>query len=160
MILTKLAHWKLTGTWPYVPLLGDSAETGAPLRGVTPTIDAEVPGSEYMDLLRAGLIEDPYADMNSIKCEWAANRWWIFDTRAHIPLSEKGRRIKIVFNGIDYRAHIYAGNKKFAEHEGMYVPCAVDITDVAAYGAGRVAYEKLARLLVNANINMVPDFRS
>ena len=67
MIISRLAKWSLTGYHPYTPLFG-----GMPVTG---TIDASVPGSVYDDLYRAGIIEDPYYGMNSLACEWVANRW-------------------------------------------------------------------------------------
>lgn len=44
-------------------------ETGMTLIPQTPWIDAKVPGSVQKALLAAGLIEDPYYEMNSIKAE-------------------------------------------------------------------------------------------
>ena len=70
MKITQLTDWKLAGYWPYAPLQSESMETGMTLIPQTPWIDAKVPGSVQNDLLAAGLIEDPYYEMNSIKAEW------------------------------------------------------------------------------------------
>lgn len=67
--ITKLTDWKLAGYWPYAPLQSESMETGMTLIPQTPWIDAKVPGSVQKALLAAGLIEDPYYEMNSIKAE-------------------------------------------------------------------------------------------
>jgi len=123
----KLENWKLIGSWPFTVMLGDSVETGVKLKGVTPEIDAKVPGSVYDDLLRAGIIEAPYYERNSLLCEWVANRFWSYTTS--FTADPKNKKIRIVFKGIDYHAHIYLNNEKIGEHVGMYTKCVIDITD-------------------------------
>ena len=70
--------WQLKGTASYVPLRDKSMETGKPLEGVTGWMDAQVPGGVARALYQAGYIDHPYVDMNSLKCEWIENRWWIY----------------------------------------------------------------------------------
>lgn len=135
MILCELTDWKLSGAWPYTPIQGNSMETGIAFSGVTDLIDAKVPGSVYDDLLRAGYIEDPYYEMNSLKCEWVAQRWWIYRTAFRLDESMRGRRFALVFRGIDYKARIYVNNRLYAEHENMYTPVKIDFTDTARFGS-------------------------
>jgi beta-mannosidase len=87
-----------------------------------------------MDLLRAGLIEDPYYEMNSLKCEWVPQRWWMYRTSYTIPEELRGRRIRLVLRGIDYKAHIYFNKMPPVEHEGMYTHVTLDVTDYAVFG--------------------------
>ena len=72
--------WKVKGFWPYVPFKQKSMELGQELMGVTDWLDATVPGGVHYDLLKAGMIEDPYYEQNSLKCEWVENRWWMYKT--------------------------------------------------------------------------------
>ena len=51
--------WQLKGTAAYVPLRDKSMETGKPLEGITPWIDAQVPGGVARALYKAGYIEHP-----------------------------------------------------------------------------------------------------
>ncbi len=127
-------HWKVAGAWPFTPLQGASMETGQILAGVTPEIDARVPGSVYDDLLRAGLIDDPYYERNSLACEWVANRFWSYRTVFVVPADGAGKRMRLVFRGIDYHAHIALNGRKIAEHVGMYAPCIADVTDIIRPG--------------------------
>ena len=73
---------------------GSSVETGARLVGVTPAVPARVPGSVYDDLLRAGLIDDPYYEKNSLKCEWVANRLWSYVNSFELPPECRGKKIR------------------------------------------------------------------
>ena len=127
LILEK--GWTVTGSWPFTVMQGASVETGAKLVGVTPAIDARVPGSVYDDLFRAGLIEDPYYERNSLKCEWVANRFWSYVNSFELSPEHRGKKIRLVLKGVDYHAHVYLNDRKIAEHIGMYTPCVVDVTE-------------------------------
>lgn len=129
MIINRLSDWTLTGYHPYTPVFG-----GMP---VTAPVPATVPGSIYDDLRRAGMIEDPYYGMNSLACEWVANRWWTYETEVTLS-PQPGRRLWLVFTGIDYRARIHLNGKELGTHEGMYVPVRYDITENALSGANRI----------------------
>ena len=72
MIIKKLTEFKLNAFFPYVPELLRSVETGTVLSGILPWIDAKVPGSVYRDLISAGIIRDPYYEMQSHEAEWAS----------------------------------------------------------------------------------------
>lgn len=120
--------WKIKGFWPYVPMLKNSMEIGNDLMGVTEWIKAEVPGGVHCDLLKAGLIEDPYFEQNSLKCEWVENRWWKYKTEFTPDAVLKDKKLTFIFKGIDYKAHFYLNDQKLGVHEGMYTPASFDIT--------------------------------
>lgn len=99
--------WKLAGYWPYAPLQSKSMETGMTLIPQTPWIDAKVPGSVQNDLLAAGLIEDPYYEMNSIKAEWMENRFWDIQNNLYGWRRTKRAEDNPYFRGHRlYRAHL------------------------------------------------------
>ena len=125
----QLNNWVVAGFWPWTPFLGKSMETGISLSGVTPCIPANVPGSVYDDLLRANLIKDPEIGLNSLECEWVANRWWVYECRFPTPNTDNNQRNILVFEGIDYEATIFLNGKQMAEHKGMYTECRIDVTD-------------------------------
>ena len=131
MVIQKLKNWQVSGFWPYTPIQSGSMETGHVHQGLTGVIPATVPGSIYTDLLRAGLIPDPYFEMNSLQCEWVKDRWWVYNTRFTIDESYRGKRLFLIFKGIDYKARIYFNNQHLADHEGMYEPVVCDITELA-----------------------------
>jgi len=127
-------NWTVSGSWPFTVMQGTSVETGAKFSAVTPMMEARVPGSIYDDLLRAGLIENPYYERNSLLCEWAANRFWSYMNTFTLPDGVRGKKIRLVLKGIDYHGHIYLNDRKIGEHTGMYAPCIFDVTDALRYG--------------------------
>jgi beta-mannosidase len=121
--------WKVKGFYPHVPFLGKSMELGQELLGVTEWLEASVPGGVHGDLLKAGLIENPHYEMNSLKCEWVENRWWMYKTTFQLPQEYQGRNLTLCFKGVDYKAHFFLNRKMLGEHEGMYEHVQFDITD-------------------------------
>jgi beta-mannosidase len=121
--------WDLKGYWPWVPVKGNSMEIGNELLGVTDWISATVPGGVHQDLFRAGLIEDPYKDRNSLHCEWVENRWWAYRSVFEKP-NMNGERIELVCKGLDYEAIVFMNGTKLGEHKGMYHPAVFDVTSV------------------------------
>ena len=126
-------EWKVKGYYPWVPLKDRSMETGKELQGITDWIDAAVPGGVHYDLYKAGLIPYPYKDMESLKCEWVENRWWLYRTVIHRE-NIKGRYQSLVLEGIDYQAVIYINGKECCRHEGMYEPIVIDISKEVVSG--------------------------
>lgn len=122
-------EWELKGYWPWVPLRETSMETGKELMGVTGWIPATVPGGVHYDLYRAGWIEHPHGDLNSMKCEWVENRWWMYKAAFNRP-ADIGEKAELIFKGLDYQAMVHLNNICLGEHEGMYEPAVFDITGI------------------------------
>ncbi len=121
------AKWQLKAMDPYVPLMGNSMETGQELRGITPWVDYTVPGSVALAMYRAGWIEYPYYEKNSLRCEWLENKWWVCQAAFARP-AIRGKRYRLVFHGVDYEAAVYLNGVLLGEHTGMYERFSFDIT--------------------------------
>lgn len=130
MIYKRLTDFSLTANNRYVPLYTQTMETGTVLSGIFDAIPVKVPGSIYSDLHRAGIIKDPFFEMQSLDCEWVANRWWTYQTAFTVDYNKKGRNFLLRLCGIDYKARIYLNNNLLGEHEGMYTPFVENITDL------------------------------
>ncbi len=125
--------WRFRGHWPHTPLFGRSMETGAPMGAVTHWMPATVPGCVIQDLLDNNVIEDPYYEQNSLRCEWVENRWWVYQTAFILDEACRGQDIALVFEGVDYRCHIFLNGEKLCEHEGMFQPIRLDIAPKARW---------------------------
>lgn len=122
--------WELKGFWPCTPLLHRGMELGNEMMGVTDWLDATVPGGVHYDLLKAGLIEDPYYELNSLKCEWVENRWWMYKTVFRLENNLNGKHFELIFKGVDYKAHFYLNGNKLGVHEGMFESVNFSVDDV------------------------------
>lgn len=90
---------------------------------------ARVPGSVLDDLCRAGLVADPYYERNSLLAEWVPARSWIYRRRLAVRRLRPGERAVLRFGGVDHAATVLVDGEAAAEHEGMFTPFDVDVTD-------------------------------
>ena len=89
---------------------------------------AEVPGSVLHDLMENGLVPDPYYEMNSKLAEWVPDRTWVYKKEFFVPEDLEGKRITLVFEGIDYSSEIFLNGVSLGKQEGMYVPWSMDVS--------------------------------
>ena len=122
-----ITNWTVQGYYPNAPLFGFTEEKG--ISQFPATEEYEVNGTEslYSVLERNGIIENPMLDANTYRCEWVANRWWIYRTNIEID----GKSPRICFNGLDGVCRIYFNNRFLARHANSFVPLEIDMTSFA-----------------------------
>lgn len=107
---------------------------------------ATVPGTVQSALVDAGEMPDPLLDDNTYRelvehgepgeRPWPFRRarveqqeWW-YARRFRIPEAWNGRRVRLVFDGIDYAASVFLNGEPIARHTGMYGGPEVEITEL------------------------------
>lgn len=60
-----------------------------------------VPGSVQNDLWQCGEIPNPYFERNSLLIEWVPERTWLYKKTFWICEEARGKRVQLVFNGVD-----------------------------------------------------------
>ncbi len=91
--------------------------------------NAIVPGTVLTTLVDQGVYPDPYFGLNnmSIPDTLAYTKWWYrvsFDT----PDNVAGKRVRLLFNGINYRAEIFLNGKKLGNMTGAFIRGEYDVT--------------------------------
>jgi beta-mannosidase len=140
--------------WRCRPYLGDewqAARLGEQARaGQGGWLPATVPGSVVSDLWRAGEVPDPYFERNTRFAEWAADRWWAYQTDFPAPAPAHGGRTELVLEGIDYGGRVYLDGELLGEHEGMFVPARFEIGERLTRGRGAGRRHVLSVLIAPA----------
>lgn len=126
-------NWRLKGWLPYNYKFIRESGIDFELPYFMEWIRAEVPGSIHRDLIKGGIIKDPYYEDNALKCEWVENKWWQYQKSFCVPEAIKGKKAVLVFKGIDYKASIYFNGKKLGDHENMFTAVKYDITDIIKF---------------------------
>lgn len=92
------------------------------------TIDAVVPGNAEIDMLRAGLIEDPTVGDNVFKLLKYEAYQWKYSREFPTPELKAGQRAVLNFGGIDTLADIYLNGELVGKAENMFIAHEFDIT--------------------------------
>ena len=83
--------------------------------------NATVPGTVHTDLLKNGIIEDPYYQLNEHDQQWIDKTDWEYKTTfvADEQLMDKSA-IVIQFEGLDTYAEVYLNEKHILSVENMF----------------------------------------
>jgi len=136
LIRMDLNRWQLRGYFNYDPLFARSRETNALTRGVTFDMDVTTPHDLYADLQRYGYIDDPYFGRNSMKCEWVANRWWLYYTE--VTLDKRCNHMELVCEGIDGNAHVFVNDVEIGRTDNSFVEFSFDAAPYLQAGVNAV----------------------
>jgi len=91
-------------------------------------IDAQVPGEIHLDLIKAGIIEEPYSGANSLKCRWVEDCVWTYRKVFAVPEEALSAPAWLRFEGLDYEAKILLNGEVVGSHANFYRPALVEVT--------------------------------
>jgi len=125
-------------------------------------LPAQVPGYVHTDLIAAGVIADPFAELHELGVQWIdAERWsyrtlFTFTPDAALPV----RLLR--FDGLDTIASVWLDGIKLGESENMFVALELDVSERLAAGrhelridfepAAAVGRERRARYLASEGL--------
>jgi beta-mannosidase len=111
----------LNGTWSlrFYPEHNKSASQ---------TISATVPGNVELDLITAGLAEEPYFGLNALNFRQYEFYAWEFERDFDIPSGYENKEIRIRFDGLDTFATVYVNGHETGKTDNMLIPHEFDIT--------------------------------
>lgn len=82
---------------------------------------AVVPGVVHTDLMRQGLIDDPYFGLNERTVQWVDKENWIYETTFRVADSlMKSDHIDLCLDGLDTYADVYLNDAKILEADNMF----------------------------------------
>ncbi|MCL2605009.1 MAG: hypothetical protein FWD90_11070 [Defluviitaleaceae bacterium] len=109
-----------------------------------PPINATVPGNVEIDLMAAGLADEPYFGLNSLSYrKYEFYSWW-FEREFLIPADYNGRDIFIRFDGLDTYGTVFINGEKAGQADNMLIPHEFDITRYAKPGETNVIVVHIA----------------
>ena len=130
----------LHATWQLMhaePNLGPTAACSAfPLE--KRWVPAQVPGDVHLDYQRAGLIGDPFYGLNHDHIRWMEEMDWWYRTDITPPAVEQGKRLHLLFEGLDVFATVFLNGKEVGRNNNMFTPLRLDVTDRTKPGGNRL----------------------
>ena len=135
------SDWSFSAaSWPKPPeLLGSGAIEPLP---------AEVPGHVHLDLMRAGVIADPFARAHELGCQWIDEEDFTYEARFEFaPDAERPKRV-LSFEGLDTVCAVKLNGELLAEHDNMFVPLELDVSErlIAGTNELRIEFHSAARV--------------
>jgi beta-mannosidase len=82
---------------------------------------AQVPGTVHTDLMRNGLIPDPYRSTNEDSVQWVGERDWTYLRQFDVPkaLLEQ-EEVELVFKGLDTFAEVWLNGRQLGTADNMF----------------------------------------
>jgi beta-mannosidase len=121
--------WQLSGFVPYLwsfDKLTDVHSARSEEADIGP-IEARVPGSVQMALLKAGAIADWNVGLNFRQAEWVENRDWIYQAQLPDEWLREGKQLRLRCAGLDYAGKILLNGEPVCSFNNSFVPCVVDL---------------------------------
>lgn len=110
--------------------------------------EAVVPGHVHCDLMRHGLIADPFVRENEKDCQWVDDRDWsyrcVFDWSSTTGLPRRVLR----FEGLDTICSVFLNGEKIAEHDSMFVVLEIDVSSLLHEGANELRVDFLSAVRI------------
>ncbi|WP_110933886.1 beta-mannosidase [Paenibacillus bouchesdurhonensis] len=94
----------------------------------TDWLTATVPGTVHTDLLRHGLIPDPFYGTNEHDLQWIDKKDWEYKSSFKLPEGwQDMTRIELIFDGLDTYADIYVNEQHVLSANNMFRAWRVDV---------------------------------
>ena len=98
-------------------------------------LEAKVPGTVHDDLLRHGLIPDPFIGYNEEEVQWVEDQDWEYRTLFTVPGSMLEEDIIMMeFEGLDTYADVFLNGEKILEADNMFLGWEINVREAIKKG--------------------------
>ncbi|CAE7233738.1 unnamed protein product [Rhizoctonia solani] len=105
------------------PLLEqDSNDTKSAWRKTTTS-----PSEIHVELLKAGIIPDPYKGFNEHKVQWVGKREWLYLSTFELSQEQLSSSVELEFEGLDTFCTAYLNGIEILKSENMFTPAIVSL---------------------------------
>ncbi|WP_294258818.1 LamG-like jellyroll fold domain-containing protein, partial [uncultured Sphingomonas sp.] len=125
----QINDWQLAAA-PGVP--ADGATLSKPGKPEGTWYAATVPGTVLTTLVDRGVYPDPYYGLNNLKIpESLARQDYWYRTSFTVPAEAAGKRLTLVFGGINYASEVWVNGQRQGETRGAFIRGQFEITPAA-----------------------------
>ncbi len=126
-VITALASQNLNQGWTFRQARGHDQH------------EAIVPGTVHSDLLRHGIIEDPFSGMNERSIQWVDKEDWIYQTEFIVEDDlATCRHIELCLDGIDTYSDVYVNDSLVLSTDNMFVRWRKEVKPILVSGKNRL----------------------
>ncbi len=110
-------------------------------------VPARVPGNVELDLVRAGVLPEPFVGENiQMLRALEFNEWW-YTREFEVPASWAGQRVELVFEGLDTVATVWLNDCEVGRADNMLVAHRFDVSEAVRPGENRICVRIASALL-------------
>jgi beta-mannosidase len=104
-------------------------------------VDAVVPGEVHLDLIRAGVIDDPSLALNAWAAQWVDDCIWWYRRTFDVPSRALGARAWLCLKEVDLIARVFLNGQLVGTHCNAFRPLRIDVTGHLHEGTNQLAIE-------------------
>ena len=93
----------------------------------------DVPGDVHKTLIEDAIIPDPFWAENYKQCDWVSRCDWLIYRDFTVDALFKGKKLELVFNGIDTYSSVRLNGVLLGSTENMFLQYVFDVTDKVKY---------------------------
>ncbi|MFW6388197.1 MAG: beta-mannosidase, partial [bacterium] len=143
MVLEEHVHFfSLDGDWTLTPATTSHslpARLAEHDRGEEIRLKAVVPGCVHTDLLREGVIDDPYYRDNELSQMWVGETDWVFSRSFRVPAELlQCEYVELVFEGLDTLAEVVLNGRLLGRTDNAFRTWRFDVSDALANGENSI----------------------
>lgn len=98
---------------------------------------AQVPGVVHTDLMRHGLIADPYVALNERSVQWVDKEDWVYETTFQTSLTN-GTSTDLCFDGLDTYADVYLNDSLVIKADNMFRRWRTNVSSILRKGDNKL----------------------
>jgi beta-mannosidase len=116
---------------------GDRIRAAAPSPAlVGRELPAAIPGCVHLDLMAAGLLDDPFVGTNESRQQWIARASWTYTTR--LPVLPPAAHHELVLQGVDTDAEAWLDGERLGALQNVHRTYRFDVTGRIPPDGGRL----------------------
>ena len=116
------------------------------------SLEATVPGCNYLDLMQNGIISDPFYGENEKDVYWVAERNWIYEKTFDVSEKELSfEKITLVCKRLDTICSVFVNGKKAGKGQNCHIAYEFDIKSLLKSG------ENTVRIFFESPVNFVKE---
>ncbi|CAE6497533.1 unnamed protein product [Rhizoctonia solani] len=90
------------------------------------------PSEIHVELLKAGIIPDPYKGFNEHKVQWVGKREWLYRYAFELSQQQLSSSVELEFEGLDTFCTVYLNELEILKSDNMFTPLTVSLAPVDA----------------------------
>src|SRR3984957_4797886 len=129
-------QWTLAAGWSMIPAPKINAD-GQPVSqagfNAGDWLPATIPGTVLTTMIDRGIYPDPDYGLNNLVIpESLAHQDYWYRVEFMIPVTARGQRLTLTFNGVNYAAEVWLNGKKLGGFTGAFLRGKFDVTSLAS----------------------------